>query len=450
MSIRDLLRGRRLGFAIAAVARAAVACAATAGPLRAQELTDSITVSYELDGLRILHRRTNARVFAANLYLLGGSRQITPANAGIEPLLLLASEYGTVDYPGAETRRATARTGSSIDVSTGSDWTTYAMSGVREDFDSTWAVFTSRLLRPALDSAAVGLVRKKMLAAVRRQRSSPDVQAMVLAESLAYAGHPYAVDPSGNEGSLTALTESELRRYAASQFVKSRMLLVVVGDIPKEKLDRLVTQSIGTLPTGDYKWTMPPPIRATAPAIAAVHRPSATNYIVGYIHGPQISSPEYPAFEYAMMILNELVSSVIREREGLSYAANVPTMERGVSGAAIFVSTTRPDTVVKLVNYIFDAYEDDVRISGGALRRAAEGFRTSYLFGMETADSHADMLARAQLYQGDYRAAGTRADVMAKVRFPEIRKIIKTYGTNIQYAFVGDTTRMPRAAMLKR
>lgn len=422
----------------------------SASALRAQTPVDSITVSYEIGGLRVLHRRTDSRIFAVNLYLLGGSRQVTRATAGIEPFLLFSSEYGTTDYPGEETRRAEARTGSSISVDVGRDWTNYAMSGVREDFDSTWAVFTSRLLRPALDSAATGTVRRRMLAAVRRERSSPDAQAAVMAESLAFAGHPYAIDPSGNETSIAALTADDLRRYAKEELVTSRMLLVVVGDIPREHLDARITATIGTLPKGAYVWTMPPAIRATAPAIVAAHRTLSTNYIFGYMHGPQISSPEYPAFAYAMMILSNFVSSVIREREGLSYAASVPMMDRGVTGAAIFVSTTRPDTVIKLVNYIFDAYEDDVRISGGALRRAAEGFRTSYLFGLETASSHAEMLAQAQLYQGDYRAAGTRADIMSKVRFPEIRKIIETYGKNIQYAYVGDTTRLPRAAMLKR
>ncbi len=442
-------RGQRLKWRLA-LPVCAGALMLSASALRAQTPVDSITVSYEIGGLRVLHRRTDSRIFAVNLYLLGGSRQVTRATAGIEPFLLFSSEYGTTDYPGEETRRAEARTGSSISVDVGRDWTNYAMSGVREDFDSTWAVFTSRLLRPALDSAATGTVRRRMLAAVRRERSSPDAQAAVMAESLAFAGHPYAIDPSGNETSIAALTADDLRRYAKEELVTSRMLLVVVGDIPREHLDARITATIGTLPKGAYVWTMPPAIRATAPAIVAAHRTLSTNYIFGYMHGPQISSPEYPAFAYAMMILSNFVSSVIREREGLSYAASVPMMDRGVTGAAIFVSTTRPDTVIKLVNYIFDAYEDDVRISGGALRRAAEGFRTSYLFGLETASSHAEMLAQAQLYQGDYRAAGTRADIMSKVRFPEIRKIIETYGKNIQYAYVGDTTRLPRAAMLKR
>ncbi|MHB1297484.1 MAG: M16 family metallopeptidase [Gemmatimonadaceae bacterium] len=423
---------------------------ATTSPLEAQAITDSLTVSYELDGLRILHRRTSSRVFAANLYLLGGARQVTKATAGIEPFLLLSSEYGTLDYPGEEVRRAAARTGSSITVEADEDWTTYTMSGVREQFDSTWAVFMSRLLRPTLDSAAIGIVRPRMLAAARRQRSSPDVQVAVLAESLAFIGHPYALDPNGTEESIAALAADDLRAYARDQLVKSRMLLVVVGDIPRERLDELVARTIGTLPKGDYSWTMPPAVRATAPAIALAQRKLTTNYILGYIHGPQISSPDYPAFEYAMMILGNFVSSVIREREGLSYAADVPMLQRGVSGAAIFVSTARPDTVVKLINSIFDWYEDDVRISGSTLRRVAESYKTSYLLGMETAGSHADMLARAQLYQGDYRAAAQRAEVMGKVKFPEIRRIIKTYGTNIQYAFVGDSARMPRTEMMKR
>lgn len=418
---------------------------------RAQSVVDSVTVAYEVNGLRILHRRTTAtNFFAANLYLLGGARQITAANAGIEPFLLMVSEYGTRSYPGEETRRAVARTGSLMFVSPTYDWTSFEIHGVKEEFDSTWAVFADRLMHPAFDSAGMAIVRERMLASVLSRQTSPDAHVAVLAESLAFRGHPYANDPTGNEASIRAVTADDLRKYAGEQLVTSRMLLVVVGDIPREQLDRAVAGTLGTLSRGNYTWTLPDPWKPAKAEVAAAQRSIPTNYIFGYLPGPQASSPDYPAFEYAMTILGNVVSTVVREEAGLSYAANVSVMRRGATGAGIYVSTTRPDTVIKLVNSIFDFYERDATIPRPVLRRAAQSLKTEYLYRMESAASHADMLARAQLYDGDFRAASRRAELMGKVGYPDMRRALKTYARNFQYGFVGDTTRLPRTEMTKR
>jgi len=44
----------------------------------------SLTTSFDVGGVRVILRQNNANnVVAANLYLLGGSRQVTESNAGI-------------------------------------------------------------------------------------------------------------------------------------------------------------------------------------------------------------------------------------------------------------------------------------------------------------------------------------------------------------------------------
>src|SRR5688500_19790421 len=75
----------------------------------------SPTTSFDVSGVRVILRQNAANnVVAANLYLLGGARQVTDATAGIEPLLLEVSERGTNRYPGPVLRRAMSRLGSEI------------------------------------------------------------------------------------------------------------------------------------------------------------------------------------------------------------------------------------------------------------------------------------------------------------------------------------------------
>ncbi|HXD23380.1 MAG TPA: hypothetical protein VN613_08475, partial [Gemmatimonadaceae bacterium] len=72
----------------------------------AQAQSDTATVSYVVSGVRVIQRRTTASLVVANLYLLGGVRQVTPANAGIENFLLAVSDFGTEKYPKQVLRRA--------------------------------------------------------------------------------------------------------------------------------------------------------------------------------------------------------------------------------------------------------------------------------------------------------------------------------------------------------
>lgn len=427
---------------------AAVAASPTA--LRAQALVDTITVAYDLDGLRVLHHKTSKPTFAIRVYLLGGSRQLTRETAGIEALYLSASDFGTTEYPGDEARRARARTGSEISYGAGKDWSVFAGDGLREEFDSTFVLMASRLMHPSLDSTGLTVARNRLLVAARSAINSPEAQSAVLAESIAFLNHPYALNPMGSEASLRALTADDLRRYATEQFVKTRMLVVVVGDVTKEHLDALLGRTLGTLPRGSYVWSLPEPVRPTAPAFAPVNRRISTNYIFGYMHGPAVNGEDYPAFEYAMGILSSWISGTIRGAAGLSYAAGVTSYDRGASGAAFYMSTPRPDSAMKLVNRVMDALEEEVRYSNYQLRQASSGFRDSYLFGMQSAGSHASMLARSLLYDGDHRAAMNRADVMRRVSFTDVRRMWRTYVKNIQWGYVGDTVAMPRDQMAKR
>ena len=71
---------------------------------------DSTTNDWEVGGLRVIHRRGAANeIVVANLYLLGGSRQVTAATAGIEPLVIAASERGTATYSRDQLRAMLAK-----------------------------------------------------------------------------------------------------------------------------------------------------------------------------------------------------------------------------------------------------------------------------------------------------------------------------------------------------
>src|SRR6187549_3118794 len=106
----------------------------------------SATTSFDVSGVHVILRQNDANnVVAANLYLLGGARQVTEANAGIEPILFDVSERGTLHYPKNALRDRMSRLGTEIVTRPTADWTMFGIRSSAEAFDSTWAVFADRV-----------------------------------------------------------------------------------------------------------------------------------------------------------------------------------------------------------------------------------------------------------------------------------------------------------------
>jgi zinc protease len=423
---------------------AAILLAVPAAPLAAQHSADTLTSDMTVDGLHIILRRNTANnVVAANLYLLGGARQVTSANAGIEPLLLNVSERGTVHYPKEVLLRKMSLLGTEIVVAPGDDWTIFGVRSTTSAFDSTWAIFADRLMAPALQPSEVELVRSQFISGVQQKNDDPDDLVSSLADSMAFAGHPYGIDVAGTATSLRSITVAQMRAYQQSQFVKSRMMLVVVGNVTRGHVEALVHATLAKLPLGTYHWTLPPPAPTLPPGAVFVQRTLPTNYILGYFSGPLASSPDYQNLRLAMTVLTGAMFSEIRSRENLTYDVHAPFLDRAATSGGLYVTTVSPDTTLKLMR-LFVWQMQQQTLTFEALQRLELSFVTDYFLQNETNDSQADFLARAQLYQGDYHHAMTFVDELRSVTPEAVQLAAQTYIKNIRFAYVGDSTKVDR------
>jgi zinc protease len=421
---------------------ALMSVAATSG--FAQTAADTLTSSFTADGIQvILRRNTSNNVIVANVYLLGGSRQVTQANSGIEPFLLAVSERGTLHYPKAILRSKTSALGSDFVVAPSIDWTMFGARTITSVMDSTWAIFADRLMYPAIQPAEVELVRSQFISGEKQERDDPDSYVSDLADSVAFVGHPYAVSPTGNATSLARITAADLRIYQRSQIVKSRMLIVVVGDVTRAHLEALIHSTLGRLPMGTYKWTLPEPIHVQPASAVLVQRDLPTNYILGYVAGPLASSPDYTALRVAATVLTGQMFAEIRARQNLTYDVHAPFLERAASASGLYVTTVAPDTTLKLMKFFVTQLQNETVTSEG-LQRLELQFITQYFLDNETNASQADFLARAQLYQGDYRRAMSFVNDLKSVTPAAVQAAARRYFKNFHWAYVGDTTKVDR------
>jgi len=406
--------------------------------------SDTSTAEFVVGGLRVILRRNTASdVVAANLFLLGGVQQLTPATQGIETFLLAASERGTAHYSKDALRVAMNRTGSAISIDPGDDWTVFGLRALRTTFDSSWALFSDRFMYPTLDSTEVELVRAQLLSAARQQRLHPDAELRAVADSLLFEGHPYALSTEGTEHSLSSIRVAALRDYLAKQFVTSRMLLVVVGNVERARLEALIRATLAKLPPGSYHWTPPSPVTANRRALVVERQSLPTNYIIGYYAGPPATNVDYNALRIATAVLSGRFFTEIRSKRNLSYAVDAPFIERAVATGGVYVTTVSPDQTLRLMRGEIDELQNDLVDSAG-LRRLVQQFITDYFMKNETNGDQASFLARAELYQGDYRLADRFVDDLRRVRPDDVRRVAREYMRNFRFVFLGDPNKLSR------
>jgi zinc protease len=405
---------------------------------------DTATTRVTVNGIPVIIRRVSANdVVTANVYLLGGVRQITNENAGIESFLLDVSERGTRHYTRDRLRRTMARLGTAIVVDPAVDWTALGVRATAATFDSTWAVMADRLMYPTLDSADVELIREQYRSAVRQRGDSPDALVEYLADSATYAGTAYGRPLAGTERSIASITRAQLRAYEQTQIVRSRLLVVVVGNVVPARVEQLVRRSLGRLPAGTYRWSIPQASPLAQSVLVARQRSLPTNYILGYYQGPPASSGDYQALRVAAAALSGQFFEEIRSRRNLSYAVNAPFVDRALSAGGFYVTTVVPDSVLRIMHHELGVMQSNL-VDPSALDRLVQQFITEYFLDNETNADQANLLVRAELYRGDYREADRFVDELRQVTPRDIQRVARTYMKHVAFAYVGDTTRVSR------
>jgi len=389
----------------------------------------------------ILRRVTSNEVVTANVYLLGGLRQTTAETEGIEPFLLDVSERGTQHASRDALQLAMARLGTQIVIDPNVDWTAFGVRATTRTFAGTWAIMADRLMYPAIDTADVSFMRGQYLSAVRQRGDSPDALVAYLADSITYRGTPYERSIGGTEHSITTLTRAMLRQYESIQMVRSRLLVVVVGNVTRPQIERLIQSTIGRLPEGSYRWTIPPATGSGAPALVEAQRTLPTNYILGFYRGPPATSRDYQALRVAAAALEGQLFGVIRGERHLSYAVEAPFVDHALSAGGLYVTTEWPDTTLALMRGQVELLQTG-EVNPTALTQLVQQFITQYFLDNETNADQANFLARAELYRGDYRVADHFVDELREVTPADVQRVARAYMHGIAFAYVGDTTKL--------
>jgi len=134
----------------------------------------------------------------------------------------------------------------------------------------------------------------------------------------------------------------------------------------------------------------------------------------------------------------------IRSKRNLSYDVDAPFLERAIASGGVYVTTVDPNATLAVMRAEVTRLQSEL-IDPDGLERLIQQFITDYFLKNETNADQATFLARAAIYQGDYRVANRFVEDLRRVRPEDVRRVARTYMHDFRFAYVGDPSKLSRA-----
>ena len=394
--------------------------------------------SFEVNGLKVIYKQNTANdIVSINMYFKGGTTVLHEDQAGLEALALTVAQKATKNYPKEKLNAALEKMNTKLSASSNQDYSSLNLLCVKQNLDESWKIFSDVLLNPLFTEEDLNLERDKIITSVKQVKDNPDAYLSKLIYHEFFIDHPYSIDVSGTEATLSSFTTEDLKNYLHNRLQTSQMLMVVVGNIDKPELETMVRESFGKLPKGNFVEVMPPEVTHSEPSIKIVERELPTNYIEGAYSAPRRGTTDGYALLITNSILRDRLFEEVRTKRSLSYAPASFYAANFANYGAIYVTAVSPDTTIKVMIGELEKLKNEP-ISDKELRDKIRQFITFYYLGNETNQAQANGLAFYELAGIGYKETAKFLDYINKVTPEEIQSVAKKYMKNLQFVLIGN------------
>ena len=400
--------------------------------------------AYEMtvDGVKVIVQPSGNQIVEIQTIIKGGVQNYSLSKAGIESLAMSAlTECGTMKDDKNNFKNKLDKVSAQVSGYSDMDYASFTMNCIAGDFDVVWPLYVDALTTPRFDAKEFERIKQDAINSLKAQESQPDYAIAKLARKTAFAGKDYEKSPEGTEAVISKLTPAETMVYYKSILTRSRLVIVVVGDMDRAIVEQKIKAMLANIPAGNVfnlKKVMYSPNKNS---FTAEKRDLATNYIQAVTGGPLPGTPDYNAFTLAMRIFYDRNFLEVRTNNGLSYAP-YSYFNNGLSPSAnIGVSTTDPNKYIGVVNNLINKTKKE-GFTKDELNDMKTTYITSFYYRQETNSAQAASLASNEVLHNNWRRALTLNDDLKKVTVADLNNTFNKYITNLTWVYQGDPAKV--------
>ena len=340
-----------------------------------------------------------------------GSSQDPHAQPGLAAITGDLLDEGSGNLDAIEIHEALGRIGAHLDTEIGADATLLEMTTLEQHSSRAVELLASMVRAPRMDERDFDRVRELRLNRLVQLRDLPPALADRVFTQLLYAEHPYGHLPIGTEGSLRALTLSDVVGFHRRAYVPSNATVIAVGAASHDRLAALVESAFAGWDSNGGPDGLVDVSALAAPAapvarLATVHRPGAaqSELRIGHV-GVARSTPDYHAILVLNMILGgQFVSRLnmnLREDKGYTYGARTSFEFRRGPGPFVFQTSVQSAVTAAAVREVLGelaTIRQDRPVTHEELEIGRAALTRGYPRNFETAEQLGRAAAQIALY----------------------------------------------------
>ena len=202
-----------------------------------------------INDVRVIVQPSGNEIVVIQTIIKGGVQNYPADKAGIESLAMTGlTECGTMKDDKNSFKNKLDKISARVYGDTRMDFASFSLNCIKGDFETAWPLYTDAMMSPRFDAKEFARIKQDAINIIRAGESDPDNAVNKMARQTAFAGKDYAKEPQGTVETVTKLTPEETKKYWQSIFTRSKMVIVVVGDLDKAEIEKKVKDFLSNVP----------------------------------------------------------------------------------------------------------------------------------------------------------------------------------------------------------
>ena len=377
------------------------------------------------------------------LISLGGNIIENPDNAGISRLMAKLLSTGTKNKSEEKFNAIIDDNAIDFSVSSGNNTFFIKLNCMRDKLDIAVKLLKEIFSEPAFRQKQFAREQHNTLQKLKTRAQDPNGAALDKMYELLYKGHPHALPRDGSLESITKLNPENLKDFYSKQFIASKTIIGIAGDISREEslnigksLDKAIPwnkTSSNNLPDRPVfpKKDIKTKIELAREQIKVIYAVPTCDY----------HSSDRFAFDILQQSLNGLSSKLfknIREDKGLAYSTGAMFGSGLHPGFAAFYAATNSKSVPEVTKLLTEERkrlaEDGLNQDEFNAAQARVLFSYSSLMSNNSALLFNSMLE--EFYDNGYEKPWHTPEIIRDLNLQQVNAVFKKYFTQAKGVYV--------------
>jgi predicted Zn-dependent peptidase len=386
------------------------------------------------------------------MVVLSGGLSDSADSHGLASSTATLLREGTTKRSSKEIAEQTEAIGASLFSSSGlsSMTSTVTVSGLTDNLDQIVDIFADVVRNPSFPQDEIEKYKKRTLANLMIQRSSPQFLADEQFSKAIYGDHPAALASPPAE-SIKKLSTKDLATFHSTYYRPNNAMLTVVGDVTMKSILPVIEKAFGDWQKADVPATTIPaaPVQSAA-RIFLIDRPGSVQTVIelGTL-GIERTSPDY----FAVLLANRVLGGGptgrlflnLREDKGYTYGAYSSfggSKYRGTWTASSEVRTDVTEGAMKEFMYELDRLRAEP-VTAEELENAKRAIVGSFALSLESPTSLLANIVTQKLYNLPADYWDTYPQKVAAVTAADVQRVANQYldKEHLQVVAVGDASK---------